>query len=78
MLITILGAFAQAESESISGNIVWGIRQAMREGRVSYQYSRWYAYQKGADGRPEIIPEQAEVVRRIYDQYIAGASFLNI
>lgn len=50
----------------------------MREGRVSYQYSRWYAYQKGADGRPEIIPEQAEVVRRIYDQYIAGASFLNI
>ena len=78
MLITILGAFAQAESESISGNIAWGIRQAMREGRVSYQYSRWYAYQKGADGRPEIIPEQAEVVRRIYDQYIAGASFLNI
>lgn len=40
MLITILGAFAQTESESISGNIVWGIRQAMREGRVSYQYSR--------------------------------------
>lgn len=78
MLITILGAFAQAESESISGNIVWGIRQAMREGRVSYQYSRWYAYQKGADGRPEIIPEQAEVVRRIYDQYIAGASLRQI
>ena len=78
MLITILGAFAQAESESISGNIAWGIRQAMREGRVSYQYSRWYAYQKGADGRPEIIPEQAEVVRRIYDQYIAGASLRQI
>lgn len=73
-----IGAFAQTESESISGNIVWGIRQAMREGRVSYQYSRWYAYQKGADGRPEIIPEQAEVVRRIYDQYIAGASLRQI
>lgn len=40
MLITILGAFAQAESESISGNIVWGIRQAMREGKVTYQYKK--------------------------------------
>ena len=43
MLITILGAFAQAESESISGNVVWGIRQAMREGKVAYQYKRLYA-----------------------------------
>jgi len=78
MLITILGAFAQAESESISGNVVWGIRQSMREGKVGYQYKRWYAYQKGSDGRPEIIPEQAEVVRQIYDRYIAGASLRQI
>ena len=78
MLITILGAFAQAESESISGNVVFGIRQAMREGKVSYQYRRWYGYQKGADGKPEIVPEQAEVVREIYDQYLAGASLRQI
>lgn len=78
MLITILGAFAQAESESISGNVVWGIRQAMREGKVAYQYSRWYGYQKGEDGKPEIIPEQAEVVRQIYDRYLAGASLRQI
>lgn len=78
MLITILGAFAQAESESISGNIVWGIRQAMREGKVTYQYKKWYAYQKGSDDRPEIIPEQAEVVKQIYDRYLAGASLRQI
>ena len=48
----------------------------MREGRVSYQYSRWYAYQKGADGRPEIIPEQAEVVRRILEQGVAAVFFV--
>ncbi len=78
MLITILGAFAQAESESISGNVVWGIRQAMREGKVAYQYSRWYGYQKGEDGKPEIIPEQAEVVRHIYDRYLVGASLRQI
>lgn len=74
MLITILGAFAQAESESVSGNVVSGIRQTMREGEVSYQYRRWYVYQKGADGQPEIIPEQAETVQQIYNQYLAGTS----
>lgn len=74
MLITILGAFAQAESESISANVRWGKRQAMRDGKAIIQYKKLYAYQRGADGKPEIIPEEAEVVRRIYDQYLAGAS----
>ena len=31
LIITLLGAFAQSESESISKNVSWGIRQAMRE-----------------------------------------------
>lgn len=75
MLITLLGAFAQAESESISQNVRWGIRQAMREGKVPMQYNKLYAYARGSDGRPQIIPAQAEVVRRIYQQYLAGASF---
>ena len=75
MLITILGAFAQAESESISANVRWGKRQAMRDGKAIIQYKKLYAYQKGEDGQPEIIPEQAAVVRQIYDQYLAGASF---
>lgn len=74
MLITMLGAFAQAESESISSNVRWGKRQAMREGKVIIQYGHFYAYEKGADGKPQIIPEQAEVVRSIYDQYLTGAS----
>ena len=78
ILITMLGAFAQAESESMSANIVWGKRQAMRDGKVTLQYRRLYGYRKGADGNPEIIPEQAEVVRRIYDQYLAGASLRQI
>ena len=70
----MLGAFAQAESESISANVRWGKRQAMREGKVIIQYDRLYAYEKGEDGNPKIIPEQAEVVRSIYDQYLTGAS----
>jgi len=74
ILITMLGAFAQSESESISANVRWGKRQAMREGKANIQYDRLYAYEKGDDGNPKVIPEQAEVVRSIYNQYLTGAS----
>ena len=74
MLITMMGAFAQAESESMSANIVWGKRQAMREGKTNVQFQHLYAYEWGEDGKPRIIPEQAEVVRRIYDSFLAGHS----
>lgn len=72
MLTTIMGAFAQAESESISLNVKWGIRQAMKEGRVSIRYKCLYAYEEGEDGQPKIIDHEADVVRSIYDKYLAG------
>lgn len=74
ILITMMGAFAQAESESISANVRWGKRQAMREGKAIIQYKKLYAYKRGEDGNPEIIPDQAAVVQDIYNQYLAGAS----
>lgn len=50
MLITLLGAFAQAESESISQNVRWGIRQAMREGRVSLRCKHLYGFTEDENG----------------------------
>ena len=72
ILITMLGAFAQSESESISANVRWGIRQAMKEGKATIQYKYLYGYRKGDDGKPEIIPDRAEVVRKIYDLFLSG------
>ena len=74
LLITMMGAFAQAESESISANVRWGMRQAMHEGKATIQYKKLYAYERGADDKPIIIPEQAEVVKRIYREFLAGAN----
>ena len=78
ILITMLGAFAQSESESISANVRWGIRQAMKEGKAAINYRYFYGYRKGEDGRPEIIPEQAEVVRKIYDLFLSGTPIRGI
>ena len=72
--ITLSGAFAQSESESISANVTWGKRRAMEAGKVSIQYKKLYGYRKGEDGQPEIIPKQAEIVRWLYERYLTGAS----
>lgn len=74
LFLTIYGAFAQAESENISANVRWGLRQAMRQGRVHVRWNQLYGFEKGADGEGRIIPEQAEVVQRIYREFLAGAS----
>ena len=59
-LITLHGAFAQAESESTSSRVRWGKRQAMKSGHVTMQYKQLLGYEKGPDGKPGIVPEQAE------------------
>lgn len=64
MILTVLSAFAQAESESISQNVARGKRMGYKHGKFAFPYGRIIGYRKGADGKPEIIPEQAEVIRK--------------
>ena len=58
MILTCLSSFAQAESESISGNVTKGIRMGYKQGRFAFRYTG-FAFQKGPDGEPEIIPKDA-------------------
>ena len=78
MLITILSCFAQAESESISKNVSWGVRQSFKNGNVPMQYKKLLGYKKGADGNAEIVPDEAEIVEEIYRSYLNGASLNQI
>jgi len=78
IIITMLAGFAQAQSESISQNVRWGKRQAFKSGKVSFQYSRIYGYERGENDKPRVIPEQAAVVRRIFQSYLAGSSVPDI
>lgn len=78
MILTVLSAFAQAESESISQNVARGKRMGYRQGKFSFPYSCMIGYRKGPDGNPQIIPEQAETVRMIYNDYLAGDSLVKI
>ena len=72
LMITIMSSLAQEESRSISENVAWGIRKSFADGKVSFKYKHFLGSRKGANGQPEIDPEQAEVVRTIYRRYLEG------
>jgi DNA invertase Pin-like site-specific DNA recombinase len=74
LLITIMSSLAQEESRSISENVTWGQRKRFADGKVSIPYGQFLGYRKGADGLPEIIPEEAEIVKRIYREFLQGKS----
>lgn len=77
-LVTLFSGFAQAESESLSGNIVRGKMMSMQAGNVPFQYKKLLGYREGEDGKPEIDPEEAKTVRRIYRRYLDGCSLSQI
>ena len=72
LMITIMSSLAQEESRSISENVTWGQRKRMADGKVTMPYGRFLGYRKGEDGLPEIVPEEAEVVRMIYKSFMEG------
>lgn len=74
LLITIMSSLAQEESRSISENVTWGQRKRFSDGKVSIPYGQFLGYCKGADGLPEIVPEEAEIVKRIYREFLQGKS----
>lgn len=76
MLLTILAAFAQEESRSISENVKWGIRKRYEKGMD--RWTRIYGYTADGDKTYIIVPEEAEIVRRIFSLYEHGKSMAQI
>lgn len=70
--MTIMSSLAQEESRSISENVTWGQRKRFADGKVTMPYSSFLGYRKGADGLPEIVPEEAAIIRQIYSLFIQG------
>lgn len=72
LYLIIYAGFAQSESESISKNITWSYRKNFEDGKPIFMYKRLLGYQKGEDGEPEIVPQEAEIVERIFAMYLSG------
>ena len=78
LMISIIESLAQAENESRSDNIKWGIHQRAAQG-ISKLYGRkCYGYDHDEDGKLIINEEQATVVRKIFNWYLGGLSINGI
>lgn len=70
LMLTILASFAQEEMQSLSDNIKWAKRKKMEKGEPTARW-RITGYRWEGD-TPVIEPEGAAVVRRIFEEYLAG------
>lgn len=79
LLITILSSQAQEESRNISENTRWGITRRFENGIIAVNHKKFMGYTKDKkSGELVIVPEQAEIVRRIFRMYLEGSSILEI
>ena len=78
VLITIMASLAQQESQSLSQNVKLGIQYRYQQGHVQVNHNRFLGYTKDENGQLIIEEEEAKVVKRIYREYLEGASLQEI
>jgi site-specific DNA recombinase len=75
-LISLLAGYAQEESRQCSENTLWRVRKNFKEGKP-YGGSSMLGYRL-EKGKFTVVPEEAEIVRKIFDLYLAGNGFCKI
>lgn len=73
LMLTLMAAFAESESVSMSENISWGFRKKYADGDLrSIPIRNIYGLDRNAEGEIVIREDEAKIVRRIYDEFLAG------
>jgi DNA invertase Pin-like site-specific DNA recombinase len=78
VLLTIMASLAQQESQSLSQNVKLGLQYRYQQGKVQVNHKRFMGYTKDEDGNLIIVPEEAEIIKRIYREYLEGKSLAGI
>uniref|UniRef100_UPI004055C88A recombinase family protein n=1 Tax=Acetatifactor sp. TaxID=1872090 RepID=UPI004055C88A len=78
LLLTIMASLAQQESASLSQNVKLGLQFRYQDGKVQVNHNHFLGYTKDEAGNLIIDEEEAKVVRRIFREYLEGASFRDI
>jgi site-specific DNA recombinase len=78
VMLTIMASLAQQESQSLSQNVKLGLQYRYQQGEIQVNCNWFLGYTKDENKKLIIVPEEAEVVKRIYREYLEGASMLKI
>ena len=72
LMLTVLSAFAEEESRSVSENIRWRVRKKFEKGELIINTKRFLGYDKDEYGDLVINQKEAKIVRRIFEEYLSG------
>ena len=75
LLLTLLAMYAEEEARSASENQLWRIRKLYEQGKAAGGHIYGYRFH---DGTFVIVPEEAEVVRRIFNMFLSGMGLTKI
>jgi len=78
VMLTIMASLAQQESQSLSQNVKLGLQYRYQQGEIQINCARFLGYTKDENKHLVVVPEEAEIVKRIYREYLEGASMLKI
>lgn len=78
LMVAVIESIAQAENESRSENIRWGIKQRAAQGTSKLYDRKCYGYKHNENGHLVIDEEKAKNVKLIYDLYLSGQSVVGI
>ncbi|MBQ3261173.1 recombinase family protein [Candidatus Saccharibacteria bacterium] len=78
LIFTILSSVAQEESRSISENVRWGIERRMEAGKISAPWKNFLGFSQTKDGVLVVDESEAKIVRRIFAEFLDGASIRKI
>lgn len=78
VMLTIMASLAQQESQSLSQNVKMGLQYRYQQGEIQVNCNRFLGFTKNENKKLIVVPEEAEVVKRIYREYLEGASMLKI
>ena len=78
LLLTLFSSLAQEESRNLSENIKWGLQKKFEQGVDCYPRKLVYGYTVEEQGNWVIVESEAEIVRRIFNEYLEGKSLRDI
>ena len=76
VMLSILASFAEQESVNLSNNIKWTFLKKFKNGEV-HSHQKMLGYRWEGDERL-VVPEEAEIVRFVFSEYLAGKSYVAI
>ncbi len=78
LMVAVMESIAQAENESRSENIRWGIKQRAAQGTSKLYDRKCYGFKHDKDGHLVIDEEKAKNVKLIFNLYLNGQSVVDI